>query len=345
MRTGRFPTGIVTAVAVIIACAALAALGTPPPTRAVAAEPTPTQTSASTASRATVTTTRDPSTAATAVTATTSASTSPPASAIPGTIAWPQAAEAAVTVQGYPSVTVHGATTPVPIASLAKVMTAYVVLTDHPLTATSQGPTITVTQADVALYAAESADGDSTVKVAAGERLTERQALEAMLLQSANNLAVLFTRWDAGGKSAFLQRMNSAAARLGLRSTHYADPAGLSSGTVSTAADQVRLALAALGLPAFAAIVAMPSAAVPVAGTVPNHDTMLGVDGIVGVKTGYTAAAGGTMVVAARTTAHGRRVLIVGAVLGVSGGPAVAFGRTLDAADDMVRDVEHRLQS
>ena len=149
--------------------------------------------------------------------------------------------------------------------------------------------------------------------------------------------------WDAGGESRFLGRMNAAASRLGLRSTHYADPAGLDARTASTAADQVRLAVAALGLPVFAQIVAQPSAELPEAGTVLNYDTMLGVDGIVGVKTGYTHAAGGTMVVAARTTAHGHSVLIIGVILGVPGGEDTAFGQTLDAADQLVVGVERLL--
>ena len=249
-----------------------------------------------------------------------------------------------MTVSGGVRITTHGASGPVPIASLAKVMTAYVILTDHPLSGSSQGPLITVTDDDAALYAADAAAGGSVVEVKAGEQLTERQALEAMLLRSANNLAVLLADWDAEGVSGFVGRMNAAASRLGLGSTHYADPAGVDQHTVSTAADQVRLAVAALGLPVFALIVALPSAAVPVAGTVVNYDTMLGVDGIVGVKTGYTDAAGGTMVVAARTTAHGSKVLIVAAILGVPGGAATAFGRTLDAADQVVVGVERWLE-
>jgi D-alanyl-D-alanine carboxypeptidase (penicillin-binding protein 5/6) len=137
--------------------------------------------------------------------------------------------------------------------------------------------------------------------------------------------------------------MNAAAARLGLSSTHYAEPAGWDQHTVSTAADQARLGAAALGLPVFASIVAQPSAVVPVAGTLVNYDTMLGVDGIVGVKTGYTHFAGGTMVVAARTVSHGDRIMIVGAVLGISGSETTSFGRTLDAGDQLVVGVERWL--
>ena len=259
-----------------------------------------------------------------------------PPSSIPDTIDWPAAAGSAVAYAGAAAVTVHGSRRPAPIASVAKVMTAYVVLTDHPLAEGSAGPTITVTAAQAALYEADSADGQSVIRVSAGERLTERQALQELLLRSANNVAALLAEWDAGSVPAFLARMNAAAARLGLADTRYADPAGLSRDTVSTAADQVRLGLEALGLRAFAELVALPSAHVPVAGTIENSDTMLGVDGIVGLKTGYTKAAGGTMIVAARVTVRGRALLIVGALLGVPGDSGTVLGNTLDAGDGLV---------
>jgi D-alanyl-D-alanine carboxypeptidase (penicillin-binding protein 5/6) len=338
MRAGRFPISVATVVTVVVAYAAVAAS----PVNTAAALRTPTKNIAiqPPSPSAVQSSSARPSPAA---------STSPPPLAVPSTISWPQANEAAVTVSGASAITVHGGTGPVPIASLAKMMTAYVILTDHPLTGSSQGPAITVTDDDAELYTADAAAGSSVVQVRAGEKLTERQALEALLLQSANNVAVLLADWDAGGVPRFLGRMNGAASRLGLRSTHYADPAGLDQHTASTASDQVRLALAALGQPAFASIVALQSAVVPVAGTIVNHDTMLGVDGIVGVKTGYTAAAGGTMVVAAWAEAggaggRGHRVLIVGAVLGLPGGAATAFGRTLDAGDQLVVGVERWLQ-
>jgi D-alanyl-D-alanine carboxypeptidase (penicillin-binding protein 5/6) len=349
MRTGRFPISVAIAVAGTVACAAFVTASAPPIARAGATAPRPEASAAQSSTRAAdvrgsgtgtvgVRGSSRPATSGAPV----APSTLPPTSL--ETIPWPEAAEAAVTVSGGARITTHGASGPVPIASLAKVMTAYVILTDHPLSGSSQGPVITVTDDDAALYAADAAAGGSVVEVKAGEQLTERQALEAMLLHSANNLAVLLADWDARNVPGFLGRMNASAARLGLASTHYADPAGVDQDTVSTAADQVRLAVAALGLSVFASIVVLPSAVVPVAGSVVNYDTMLGVDGIVGVKTGYTDAAGGTMLVAARTTAHGSKVLIVAAILGVSGGAATAFGRTLDAADQLVVGVERWLQ-
>ena len=71
---------------------------------------------------------------------------------------------------------------------------AYLVLRDHPLRAGEDGPTLTLTLADVADTVRRRAQGESVVSVAAGERLTERQALQALLLPSANNVAEILAR-------------------------------------------------------------------------------------------------------------------------------------------------------
>ena len=84
------------------------------------------------------------------------------------------------------------------------------------------------------------------MRVRAGEKLTERQALEAMLIPSGNNIAWMLARWDAGSDGAFVATMNARARSLGLRQTRYADASGADPATVSTAADQFRLTLRAL---------------------------------------------------------------------------------------------------
>jgi len=204
----------------------------------------------------------------------------------------------------------------VPIASVAKVMTAYVVLHDHPLPGGGSGPDIAVQPSEAAAYPSQARDGDSLVPVTAGERLTEHQALEALLLPSADNMAWILARWDAGSRAAFAARMNATARRLGMSGTTYTDPSGLDPSTTSTAADQVRLGMAAMRVPALAAIVAKSAAVVPVAGVVRNYNTLLGQDGIAGLKTGSTQAAGGCVLIAAWYKASGRKTLIVAAAFG-----------------------------
>ena len=214
----------------------------------------------------------------------------------PPTIPWPQSGQAAIEVVGVGELGSSGpVTTPVPIASVAKVLTAYQVLTDHPLAPDAEGPSITVTSADAAAYSRQLAERQSLVLVASGEVLSERQALQALLLASADNVARLLARWDAGSVDDFLVRLNKTAARLGITHSAYTDPSGLDRRTVSTAPDQLLLARVAMRDPAFAEIVGEQSAVIPVAGTIRNFNGLLGQDGVIGIKTGSTAAAGGCL--------------------------------------------------
>ena len=253
-----------------------------------------------------------------------------------GTIAWPAAGVSAADVSGIGVLPGPGASRPVPIASVAKVMTAYVILLDHPLGAGEPGPAIVVQPSEAAAYPAQASNGDSLVPVTAGEQLTERQALEALLLPSADNMAWILARWDAGSRAAFTAQMNTTARRLGMTGTRYTDPSGLSASTTSTAADQVRLGLAAMSEPALAQIVALHSAVIPVAGVVRNYNTLLGQDGITGLKTGSDTAAGGCFLLAARQQARGHDTLVVAATLGQPGTMATMLPNALQAGHQLV---------
>ena len=225
--------------------------------------------------------------------------------ALPSTV-WPAYGQAAVQV-GQSQVQAGPNQHAAAIASVAKVMTAYLVLRDHPLRLGQDGPTITLTDADVADTDRRRGQQESVVSVAAGEQLTERQALQALLLPSANNIAAVLARWDAGSAGRFVARMNATARSLGMTHTRYTDPSGYDDATVSTAADQVRIVDRAMRLPVFASIVATPSATLPVAGTVHNTNTLLGRDGFVGVKTGSDDAAGGCFAFRAIRWIDGKR--------------------------------------
>ena len=251
---------------------------------------------------------------------------------VPAT-AWPAYGQAAVQI-GESRIQLGPNQHEAPIASVAKVMTGYLVLRDHPLTDGDEGPAIRLTAADVADTERRSARRESVVPVAAGEELSERQALQALLLPSANNIAVVLARWDAGSTGRFVARMNAAARRLGMTHTRYTDPSGYDDGTVSTAADQLRVVDAAMRLPAFANIVATSTATLPVAGTVRNTDALLGRSGFIGVKTGSDRAAGGCFAFRAIRLVHGRRTVITGVVLGQPGYDLIGAG--LAAADSIV---------
>ena len=241
---------------------------------------------------------------------------------IPGaalSLPWPATGSAELAVEGLGRVGGARGTSSAPIGSVAKVMTAYLVLTDHPLAAGENGPEITVTAADVADYQQRIRSGQSLVPVTAGETMTERDALEALLLPSANNVAHMLAVWEAGSADAFTTRMNQTADQLGMTGSHYTDPSGFLPSTVSTAADQVILARAAMKLPVFAGIVALRSARIPVAGTVRNYNDLLGVDGVFGIKTGSTTQAGGNLVFAAHLTVGGTTLTVIGAVFNQPG--------------------------
>jgi D-alanyl-D-alanine carboxypeptidase (penicillin-binding protein 5/6) len=240
---------------------------------------------------------------------------------------WPRAGEATVGVEGIGIIGSSGGDSPRPIASLAKIMTAYLVLADHPLGPGQQGPSITVTPAVVAAYAFGAAQSQSVLRVVAGERLTELEALQALLIDSANNIAEALAAWDAGSTSAFVAKMNATARFLGLRNTHYDDPNGIAPTTVSDATDQVGLAELAMRNPVFASIVAEPSVNLPLVGEVFNYDYLVGHNGIVGIKTGSTTQAGGCFVFAAQRIVDGQPRVVIGAVIGQQ-----AQGSILEAA-------------
>lgn len=249
-------------------------------------------------------------------------STLPSVFRVPGTLPrlpWPPAGEGAMAVDGIGLLQTFGPHTPTPIASLAKIMTALVVLQHHPLAAGQNGPALVVTAADVALYRHDKAQGQSVVPVRRGEILTERQLLEGLLIPSGNNFATMLARWVAQNRATFVAEMNAEAKNLGLRHTRYRDASGVSSSTVSTAVDQVAVAEKAMALPVFRHIVRMPQVVLPVAGKTFNVNYFLGQSGIIGIKTGTTAASGGCYVFAARRPVGHQTALMIGAVLGQGG--------------------------
>jgi D-alanyl-D-alanine carboxypeptidase (penicillin-binding protein 5/6) len=229
---------------------------------------------------------------------------------------WPGVGSAAVGAAGLGLIATSGDVAPAPAASVAKVMTALVLLEDEPLALGDDGPALVMTALDVATYVRDAAEQQSVVPVAAGEKLSEYQALEALLIPSGNNIAETLARWDAGSVDAFVTKMNQRAAALHLTRTTFADPAGVSTQTVSTPADLVELGIAAMQKEVLAQIVGLPQAVLPVAGTVYNVNSALGQSGIIGIKTGSGLNLGANFLFAASATAGGRPVTILGCVMG-----------------------------
>ena len=175
-----------------------------------------------------------------------------------------------------------------------------------------------MTNADVARYQQALAAGGSNLRVRAGEVLTERDLLLALLLPSADNIAETLAVWVSGNRAAFIARLNATAAAMGMHHTHFADPSGLSPRTVSTALDLVMLAKAVIANPALAQLVGTIQAVLPGGTVLKNLDIVLNRQaGWLGIKTGWTGAAGGCFLFADATHyATGNTVVVWGAVLG-----------------------------
>lgn len=154
----------------------------------------------------------------------------------------------------------------------------------------------------------------SVVAVAAGEQLTERQLLEALLIPSGNNIAGMLAARVAGSQTRFIAEMNAQARAFGMDHTIYTDPSGFDPGTVSTAADRLRVFERAMRFSVFRQIVSMASVTLPVAGTVTNFNPLIA-EGYAG-KTGSDSAAGGCLAFFTHVTVSGRRLTAVGVVLG-----------------------------
>ncbi len=232
---------------------------------------------------------------------------------------WPAAGEAAVAVPQLGVTLQSGPEAAVPIASLTKIMTGYLTLRDHPLAPTAQGPMLVMTSADQVEAFEDEEQGATNVPVQPGEELSERQLLDGLLVHSANDFADILARWDAGTVPAFVAKMNAAAAALGMAHTHYADASGLDPGTAGTAGDELLVTQAAMAIPTFAAVVSQPTVTLPIVGELSNYVSLVGTHGIVGVKSGFTQAAMGCLVLAGERTVAGHRVLVLAAVTGQPG--------------------------
>jgi D-alanyl-D-alanine carboxypeptidase (penicillin-binding protein 5/6) len=160
------------------------------------------------------------------------------------------------------------------------------------------------------------AQGQSVVPVAAGERLNEFEVLEGLLIRSGNNIAESLALWDAGTVPAFVAKMNQRAAALHLTRTTFADPAGVSTQTVSTPTDLLAMGMAAMQQDAFSQIVNLAQTTLPVAGTVYNTNGALGHSGIVGIKTGSGLNSGANFLFAAAVAVDGGDVTLFGCVMG-----------------------------
>jgi D-alanyl-D-alanine carboxypeptidase (penicillin-binding protein 5/6) len=232
-------------------------------------------------------------------------------------IAWPSDGQAAAAANGYGLLGTSGAQTPLATASITKVIAALCVLQKQPLKLDQTGPTYTINANDVAIYDSYVAQNGSVVAVAQGEKLTEYQALEALMLPSANNIADSLVKWVFGSQAAYKTYATDFLQQHNMNQTHIgSDASGFDPSTASTASDLTSLGLLALKDPVLMEIAGKESTVLPVAGTVTNYDSVLGVNGITGLKTGNNDQDTGAFLFTAQSKVGSQTVNLTGAVMG-----------------------------
>jgi D-alanyl-D-alanine carboxypeptidase (penicillin-binding protein 5/6) len=244
--------------------------------------------------------------------------TAPPVATVPAAeLDWPTLGASAIGAIGHDGVLgVSGDDEAVPIASITKVITALVVLDKHPLAVGDSGPEISFGAADVAIRNSYLAVNGKTEPVTAGMTLNQRQVMDVMLIESANNYAESLATWAFGSVAEFVPVANDWLADNGMPSTSITEPTGMSPRNVSTATDLVTLGKLALGHPVVGEIVGTPAEVIPVVGEIENSNELLGIDGVRGIKTGTLDEAGACLLFAADFTVGGEEHTLVGAVLG-----------------------------
>ncbi len=232
-------------------------------------------------------------------------------------LVWPETGQAAIGASGFGVLATSGDQTPVPTASITKLITALAVLRAKPISADKLSPTLTLTQADVDIYHKYVALGGSVTPVVVGEQLTEYQVLQAVLLPSANNLADSLAIWAFGSLTNYADYANKMLADYKLFNTRVGtDASGLSPTSVSTASDLVLLGEIVKNNSVIAEITAQTRAVLPVAGTVKNVNWLLGTSGINGLKTGNSDEAGGAYLFSAEySLSASYKITIIGSVM------------------------------
>lgn len=240
-------------------------------------------------------------------------------------INWPKQAQSAISAVGSPVIfeSDHQAQ-PKPTASVAKLMTALAVLKKHPLKLGQSGPTITIKSQDVSIYNSYLNKNGSVINVVTGQNITEYQALQAILLPSANNMADSLAIWAYGSLDNYSVAANKLAKSLDMHQSHFADDAsGFSPNTVSTPHDLILLGKAALKNSIIKHITSKKIVKLPNGTVLNNTNKLLGSNGFIGLKTGNTLQAGYCLLFANTKIINGHKVTLIGSVNGQDSMPQV----------------------
>ena len=223
-------------------------------------------------------------------------------------IVLPQVGEAAVSIAGgddYLGQTADGifassgGNSPLPMASISKLITAMVILNSKPLGASGTGPTITWTKAQHDLYDKYYLLNATIAAMPTGSAMSEHDALETMLVVSACNYAEAMADWAFGSNAGFVSATKKWLKAHGLSGTTMIEPTGVDARNTSTPSDLIAIGKLAMADPAVAAIVAKTSLDVPSLAGMPNTNDLLGTDGVDGIKTGTLVPGGSDLLFSA----------------------------------------------
>lgn len=232
-------------------------------------------------------------------------------------VTFPGYGAAAVGAVGYPGVLASsGSPDPLPMASIAKVVTALVVLDAKPLGPGEPGPSITFGELDEDFYDQTLAQDGLVVDVSAGQVMSQREVMGVMLLTSAGNYAMSLANWAFGSIDAYLVAANAWLQARGLTSTVVTDPTGILPTNVGSVANLVELAKLVTATPVVAEIVAAPTMEIAGVGVIENRNALLGFDGVDGIKTGTLEESGACLLFSWDHAVGSQTVTLVGVVLG-----------------------------
>jgi D-alanyl-D-alanine carboxypeptidase (penicillin-binding protein 5/6) len=211
-----------------------------------------------------------------------------------------------------------GSEDPRPMASLTKLITALVVLDAHPLAdAKDPGPMITFGKRDHDLYDKYYVMGATIAAMPTGVRLSQHDALSAMLVPSASNYAEAVSTWAFGSPWGFARAAEAWLAKNGLAGTTVVEPTGIDPRNTSTPRDLIAIGKLVLANPVVAHIVSQPTMSVPGAGIINTTNALLGTSGITGLKTGNLGPGACNFLFSARIdVGTGEPLTVIGVILG-----------------------------
>ena len=225
---------------------------------------------------------------------------------------WPSTGQASLSVKNFSFTLTNTHPTQIPTASIAKMITVLCVLEKNPMKIGQSGPIIQMTAADIERLNIENNRNGSHLDIVEGEKLTQYQALEAILLPSANNIADSLAVWSFGSIDNYTRYAQKFVERNGMiHTTIGKDASGFDIGTTSTTADLAILAKLALANPVVMKIAYEKSATFETAGTVFNHNRLLDGGVLTGLKTGLNDGNTGSFLFSARKN----NIEVVGAIL------------------------------